>query len=145
MNLRDLVQNARSSRFLKFGLVGGGGYVVDNVVLYAMLHGLGLPPSIASAISFFTAMNFTWWGNRNLTFGDRRAHGAAAIAREWLRFILSNSVGGLANIGVRETLIAFAPPPLDNAFIALPFGVLAGLVFNFTLSSRLVFREPPAA
>jgi putative flippase GtrA len=145
VNFRELAQFARSSRFLKFGFVGGLGYLVDGSVLFLLIHVFGLNPSLATPISIFTAMNFTWWGNRNLTFGDRRAQGAAAIVAEWFRFVLSNSVGMLANLAAREALTNFAPAPLSNPFVAQPFGVLAGLVFNFTLSNRLVFREPPTA
>ena len=35
---------------------------------------------------------------------------------------------------------AFAPPPANNLYVALVLGVLAGLVFNFTLSKKLVFK-----
>ena len=34
----------------------------------------------------------------------------------------------------------YAPHPFNNAFVAQAGGVLAGLVFNFTLSNKMVFR-----
>ena len=34
------------------------------------------------------------------------------------------------------------PPPINNLYVALIVGVLAGLVFNFTLSKALVFKGP---
>jgi putative flippase GtrA len=38
--------------------------------------------------------------------------------------------------------VRFAPPPINNLYVALVLGVLAGLVFNFTLSKKMVFRGP---
>ncbi len=131
-----------NSRLARFGAVGTGGYVVDNAVLYTMLHAAGSDPYSGRAVSFLVAATFTWWGNRTITFHEQRASGLRGAAREWLRFLMANAVGGLVNIGLYATLVKFAPPPLNNPFLALPLGVLAGLVFNFTLSQRLVFRKP---
>jgi putative flippase GtrA len=110
-----------------------------------MIDVAGVDRYSGRVISFLAAATFTWWGNRYFTFSDRRARGFAGALREWGRFILANAVGGLVNVGLYATLVKFAPPPLDNPFLALPFGVAAGLVFNFFFSRQLVFREPPAA
>ncbi len=131
------------SRFLRFGTVGAGGYVVDNAVLYVMTHAVGLDPYTGRLFSFLGAATFTWFGNRYLTFADRRAHGTGAIAQEWLRFLAANAVGGGVNLGLYALLVKFAPRPLNNLYIALACGVAAGLVFNFTLSRRLVFKQQP--
>jgi len=37
--------------------------------------------------------------------------------------------------------VHYAPEPFSNKFVAQACGVLAGLVFNFTLSSQMVFRK----
>jgi len=41
--------------------------------------------------------------------------------------------------------VRFAPPPFNNLTIALVCGVLLGLVFNFTLSKKVVFRSVGAS
>ena len=84
-------------------------------------------------------MTFTWWGNRTLTFRGEAAVGAAAMLREWAKFVAANSFGFAVNYGVYAGLIAFAPAPLNNPYLALACGTVAGLVFNFMLSQRLVF------
>jgi putative flippase GtrA len=81
-------------------------------------------------------------GNRYFTFRAARARGLVASAKEWLRFLAANAVGGLVNVGLYSTLVRFAPPPVNNLYVALIVGVLAGLVFNFTLSKALVFKGP---
>jgi dolichol-phosphate mannosyltransferase len=136
----QLARKIVDSRFLRFAVIGSGGFIVDESVL-ALLHGgIGLDPFSARAISILTAMTFTWWGNRNLTFREHAASGAQDTLSEWLRFMAANTVGALVNYGTYAALVRFAPAPLDNAYLAVAAGVAVGLVFNFTLSKRFVFR-----
>jgi putative flippase GtrA len=128
--------------FIRFGMVGAGGYVVDTAVLALDTHFLGLDPYSGRAVSIFVAMTFTWLGNRTLTFPEHAARGSAgAITQEWLKFIGANIVGAVVNYGTYAILVAYAPAPLGDKYVALICGVLAGLVFNFTLSKKLVFRK----
>lgn len=130
-------------RFLRFGLVGTGGFLVDTSVLWLMIHGAGLDKYSGRAISFVAAVTFTWWGNRMLTFRDRAAR--QGLLREWMTFVAANSVGAIVNLGVYTLLVTFAPAPANNPFLGVAIGVLAGLTFNYTLSSRVVFRDTGSA
>ena len=138
MSLRDTL---RSSRFLRFAIVGAAGFVVNEAALYVALNLIGLGKYAAGIFAFFCAVTFTWWGNRVLTFREQAATGAAAIFQEWAKFVLANGVGFAVNYGVYAACIAFAPAPLSSPYVALAFGTIAGLAFNFTLSKRLVFRS----
>ena len=131
---------ATRSQFLRFAVVGAAGFVVDEGVLALMRNLLGMDPFTGRAISILSAMTFTWWGNRTLTFRSHAARGAAAGFGEWLRFVAANSVGALVNYGSYAGLLRFAPAPLNNAYLATAIGVGIGLIFNFTLSRTLVFR-----
>lgn len=127
--------------FIRFGIVGAGGYVVDNAVLALDTHFLGLNPYSGRALSIFIAMTFTWLGNRYLTFPEHAARNSVrAVGREWLKFVGANIVGAIVNYGTYALLVAYAPTPLSDKYIALICGVGAGLVFNFTLSKKLVFK-----
>ena len=127
---------------LRFAIIGALGMPVDAGVLWLMTHRFGLDPYSGRIISWLCAATFTWTGNRYFTFRKTRARGLAGAAREWLRFLAANAVGGLVNVGLYSTLVRFAPPPLNNLYMALVVGVLAGLIFNFTLSKTLVFKGP---
>ena len=130
--------------FVRFALVGAGGYVVDTAVLWLDTRHLGLDPYSGRALSIFAAMIFTWLGNRTITFAGRRARGGpGAVAGEFLRFVGANLVGALVNYGVYAWLVHSAGAPLNDKYAAQALGVLAGLVFNFTLSRTMVFRAPP--
>ena len=92
------------------------------------------------AIAFLIAATFTWWGNRTFTFAHLAARGARGLLREWLSFLAANAFGGLANYLTYAVLVTFTPPPAGNPYVAVAAGSLVGLLFNFTLSKRLVFR-----
>jgi putative flippase GtrA len=135
---RPLVERARRSKFLRFALVGGAGFFVDAAILAFGLGILRLDPYSARVISFLGAATFTWWGNRLFTFADSAS--AEARTQEWGRFVAVNAIGGLVNYGVYAGLVAAAPSPLSNPFVALATGSLSGLAFNFFGSKQFVYR-----
>jgi putative flippase GtrA len=123
--------------FLRFALVGTAGFVVNEAALWVALHLLHLGRDAAWFVAFVPAVTFTWWGNRTFTFREHASTGVRAMLHEWIRFVATNSFGALVNLVVYELLIHLAGA---DPLLALACGVLAGLVFNFTLSKRLVFR-----
>jgi putative flippase GtrA len=139
--VKRLLAWAWRQAFVRFAAVGGAGYFVNAAALTVFTRSLGLDADPALAASIFVAMGFTWLGNRYLTFGARRAHGARAILEEWLRFVGANLLGAVVNYGVALALVHYGPGWLGNLYVAQALGVLAGLVFNFTLSRILVFRS----
>lgn len=138
------VQSIRAlfrSPFARFGLVGAGGFIVDEAILATLHYVGGIDRYSARAVSIFCAATFTWWGNRNLTFAAHAATGGPLVLlQEWFRFMLANAIGALANYATYTLCITFAPQPLDNPLVATAIGVGVGLIFNFTLSKRFVFR-----
>jgi putative flippase GtrA len=141
--MRDLaarVKRLHNVRFLRFALVGTAGFVVNECVLFVALHLGGLNKYQAWFPAFAVAVTFTWWGNRMLTFRERAA--TKNVALEWLTFVLTNGLGAVANFGTYYGLVKYVPAPLGNPLLANVVGTLVGLVFNFTVSSRFVFRHP---
>jgi len=135
------VKRLHEIRFLRFALVGTGGFLVNWMALYLALHLARLDKYSGWFAAFLVAVTFTWWGNRTLTFRDRAA--TRGLAREWLAFLVGNSLGAAANFAVYFLLVTFACTPLGDPLIAIVAGTLVGLIFNFTVSARFVFREPP--
>ena len=126
--------------FVRFALVGAAGYVVNAAVLAFDTDFLGLNFDAGIALSILFSMCFTWLGNRYLTFREHRARSLSGILQEWLKFMGANLVGAAVNYATSVLLVHFAAEPLSNKYIAQACGVLAGLIFNFTLSKKLVFK-----
>jgi putative flippase GtrA len=122
--------------FLRFGIVGAAGFLVDVIVLTAvMLAGAG--PYGGRAISYVAAATATWALNRRWTF---RHHAAGAHAgRQWLLFLLVNLIGFTVNYGTYALLVANVPLVQAHPALGVAAGSIAGLAGNFLLSRRLVF------
>jgi putative flippase GtrA len=126
-------------KFLRFAFVGTAGFLVNECILFISLHFGGLNKYQAWFPAFAVAVTFTWWGNRTLTFREHAARNN--IALEWFTFVLTNGLGALANFGTYYALVKYVPAPVGNPLLANVVGTLVGLVFNFTVSSRVVFRK----
>jgi putative flippase GtrA len=101
----------RAPAFLRFAAVGTAGFVVNAVFFYVAFYFLAL------------GKDASW-----------------VFAVEWAKFVATNAFGAVVNFLTYRALISFAPPPFNYPLLALAAGVLMGLIFNFTLSKRLVFR-----
>jgi putative flippase GtrA len=125
-----------ANSFVRFALVGGVGFVIDAFVLYVVIGSLGLGPYVARVISYIVAATSTWWLNREFTFriADRRAP-----HRQWARYLAVNGLGGFVNYLVYAACLPLMGGLTLAPLIAVAIGSCAGLIFNFTLSKRLVF------
>lgn len=135
----SFLQRLTGSRLLRFAIVGGVGFFVNEAVLFLAIRFLHLGPYAGGVFAFLITVSFTWLGNRILTFPESRAHGVSAVTREWFKFVSANTLGFVANYSVYVLLITFAPVPLNSPYLALAAGTLVGLIFNFTMSKRFVF------
>ncbi len=134
-------ERARTAlQFLKFGVVGTIGFVVDTAVLYAGLA-LGLGLYWGRAVSYLAAASGNWALNRLWTF---RGSGGGPAARQWAIFVAVNLVGFAFNYGTYAVLVATSAFVAAHPVIGVAAGSLAGLASNFLLSRRFVFREPRA-
>ncbi len=122
-------------QFLQFGVVGGCGWVVDTATVYATRGLIGV--QAAGIPAYLTAATCTWALNRAWTF---RGRGGGPMHRQWAAFLAANLVGFAANRGAYELLVSFTDVAAAYPVIATAAGALAGMVPNFVLSRRVVFR-----
>ncbi|TCH99752.1 GtrA family protein [Roseococcus sp. SYP-B2431] len=123
-------------QFLRFGVVGVAGFLVDAGVLTAMLW-LGLGPYAGRVVSYLAAASTTFGLNRAWTF--RSASREAPVAAQWGRFVLLNLIGFVANYGTYAALLAGTQTVAAHPVIGVAAGSLAGMFINFGLSRRYVF------
>lgn len=122
-------------QFLRFGAVGGGGFVVDTAVVYAMKGAVGL--YWAGAIAYPVAATFTWIINRIWTF---RGQGSGPVHRQWAIFLATNLLGFVLNRGTYFALVATSPFVAAYPVIAVAAGAVAGMFLNFHLARSVVFK-----
>lgn len=84
------------TKFLKFGVVGASGMVVDFGVLILMRDVVGLPDLWANTISFTAAATSNYFLNRIWTFRSKDKQ----VGVEYLKFLAVSIVGLGINNGV---------------------------------------------
>ncbi|GBR69878.1 GtrA family protein [Gluconobacter kanchanaburiensis] len=124
-------------QFLRFGTVGALGFLVDWGTVSLLRTPIGL--IAATLVAYFVAATGNWCLNRFWTFRLSAAENQHMIL-QWLRFLLANSFGFLLNRGMVFLLYATVPLTTHHPGLALAAGALCGMVANFNLSRRLVFR-----
>jgi putative flippase GtrA len=122
-------------QFLRFGVVGGIGFVVTTAVVYATRPWVG--DYLAIIPAFLVAATGNWALNRLWTF---RGRGSQPAFREWTMFLATNTLGMVLNAVTYWAMIALSRFCADHLIIPLVAGTLCGLFANFTLSRRVVFR-----
>lgn len=127
-----------SREFLTFAAIGAAAFGVDALLLYGLIE-VGAGFYLGRLGSWTGAASFTWFFNRRLTF---RGAAAEAPLRQWLKFLSANALGGAVNYGVYALAIAGSAVARDFPVLAVAAGSAAGLVLNFRLSRRFVFRRP---
>lgn len=130
-------------RFIKFGLVGGSGTVINIAVLYVaqeyLLRGIAdfhtrLNYSIALAITLATVSNFYW--NRRLTWRDRKHPAHHSAAYQFFKYVMAAALSIAVQTLITKWLALYLHYLLAN-LIAI---VLASVV-NFVANDRLTFRR----
>lgn len=125
-------QPANWVQLLKFGLVGGSGYLI-NLAVFAVLAGnLGIHHTVAAVGAFAVAVtnNFLW--NRNWTFGP----GDGPASFQAARFFAVSLASLVLNLVVLEALVAsdsvgeLAAQAIAVA-VAMPFNFLGNKLWTF--------------
>jgi len=122
-------------QFIRFGVVGTFGFVVDTSVVYTLRDSLGLYG--AGAAAYVVAASANWLLNRVWTF---RGRGGGPAHRQWLRFLAANLAGFVLNRGTYGILVSTVALCARQPVFAVAAGSIAGLGLNFVLSRTMVFR-----
>lgn len=125
------------SRFIRFSIIGTFGYLIDISVFFVIYELYDLSVYFSRIISFAFAATFSWYGNRLFTFDSFRKKNAL---REWIDYLYSMTPGAGINYLVFSTIVfSFENTPLV-LFFAFSLGTLVGLVINYNLAKKYVFK-----
>ena len=128
------------AQFARFAVIGSVGFFVDVGVLYLLL-GAGFDLYTARVFSFIAAASFTWMGNRVFTFRTGPVQ-SRRLTTEWFLYLAAMSFGGLVNYGVYALLVTVLPPFRAHPWLAVAGGTGAGMLINFLVARRLLYRPP---
>jgi dolichol-phosphate mannosyltransferase len=135
-------------RFARFGVVGGSGIVVNQVMLFLGMHVLfvsianeqaRLDYALPLAIAVATTYNFFW--NRLWTWHERRAKETRGVVIQYAKYVLATLLGSVLQFYLTKYLLTTA---LLAGNIQMANLIAIGLVsvINFTINDRLTFRKP---
>ena len=130
-------------RFMKFGMVGATGVVVNLGVLYFCQEflftgiqspGMRLNVSLAVAIFFATVNNFFW--NRAWTWSDRKHHPDKHLILHFGQYALACWVGIVLQVLLTKLLVIYLHYLVANAL-----AIVFASVFNFLVNNFWTFRS----
>jgi putative flippase GtrA len=119
-------------QLVKFGLVGGSGYLINLAVFALLSDGLGAHHALAAIGAFCVAVSSNFFWNRHWTFAAGDGHAGFQAAR----FFTVSVAALLINLAALEALIAGTSlGPLSAQAIAvavaMPFNFLGNKLWTF--------------
>jgi putative flippase GtrA len=126
---------------LKFGFIGGIGFVVTEVGTNVLHFNLGLGPLTSIVIASIIATFVTYLGNRYWTFRNREG---TSVGRDYVIFFVLNAIGILIQLAVEGfTYYALGLTDKLSYNVALAFGIGLGTLFRFWSYRKWVWRAMP--
>lgn len=138
--IQKLVRDFIPARFIMFIIVGTLGAMVHLLVLAIGVKGLGTPFLWSQAVAAGVAMVCNYFVNNLLTYRDLRLKGPRLVIG-LAAFVLICSIGAVVNVDVALSVYMRGLP----WWLAGLIGAVIGAVWNFAVSSTLVWRQPRKA
>ncbi len=144
---RTLIIRLLRWRFLKFGMIGASGTVVNLAVLYLcqewLFRAIAAPKtrldcSLLLAILLATVNNFTW--NRMWTWRDRPRRPGQGLLAQFGQYALACWVGIVLQLLLTRALVAFVHYLLANLI-----AIACASACNFLVNDVWTFRHRRAA
>lgn len=129
-----------SARFVLFAMIGGIGVVTHLAILRLAIGAFGIAFPAGQAIAACAAMTGNFLLNNISTYRDRRLRGAA-LARGLSIYYGISGIGLAANVAVAALLFGGN----HRWWAAGLGGAVAGSLWNYAMSSALVWRSPATA
>jgi len=123
-------------RFLMFGAVGLSGIAVHLLVLNLALSTLHFTFALSQLTAVIIAMTWNFVINNQLTYRDARLTGWRFFGG-LLMFYLACSIGSVGNVGLASWIYSFHA----TAWVAGLAGAIIGSVFNYAVSSALIWKR----
>lgn len=124
----------RKASFLSVGAVG---FLADFSAFTALLWVMPSSVYLTRIMAFCGAVFVTWYLNRRFTF---KRTGTGGILAEIAAYFAASGVSGGLNISTYSAIVYLAGQTWFALYAAMVAGTLVGLVSNYLLYTRAVFR-----
>ena len=125
------------AKFIKFGVVGVSGVVVDFAITYLLKEKLRLQQYVSNAIGFITAATTNYYLNRIWTFHSNDPN----ISLEYGRFILISMIG----LGINTLILWLLVSKFKwNFYVAKISAIGVVTVWNFFANLAFTFANSAA-
>ena len=118
-------------QLLRFGLVGGSGYLINLAVFAVLVEGLGIHHAPGAVGAFCVAVSNNFYWNRHWTFRASDGHAGFQAARFFAVSIVALGV----NLVVLEALVDSGLPDLSAqalaVAVAMPFNFVGNKLWTF--------------
>ena len=121
-------------QLVKFGVVGGSGYVVNLAVFAAAVKIADVHHLVAATLAFVVAVTNNFWWNRHWTFGAKDGHAGFQAAR----FFTVSVAAFLFAAAVLELLVsvvgvAEVPAQAISIVVATPLNFIGNKMWSFRI------------
>ena len=140
--LRRSLPGRHVGRFLRFGLVGGSGVLVNNAILLALVEGLKVPPVAAAVVATECAIVTNFVLNDRWTFADVRRQSSRPWFRRFASYNLLTLGGLVLSVGVLALLHGVAGV---HYLVANTVGIAAGTLWNYGSNHQWTWTARRAA
>lgn len=136
--VHSLIQENQIQRFVKFGLVGTWGFLVNMFFLWFLTEIVGVYYLFSSIVAIEISLLNNYALNDLWTWHDRGKQGKKEYFKRMLRYHISASAAMLANISILWILTEL----FGIYYLASNiFGILCGALLNFFLNDRWTFKH----
>jgi dolichol-phosphate mannosyltransferase len=134
--LKDPAKLVRESKFIKFGIVGASGVIVNNAILWLLVR-QGMWDVAASVIATECAIITNFIGNSMWTWGDNRAKDH----KSWLsRFGMFQLISLVALVATVALFWVFHNIVHLHLLVANTLAIVITFLINYTLNKRYTFK-----
>ena len=134
----SVIQEKQIHRFVKFGLVGTWGFLVNMLLLWFLTEKVGVYYLFSSIVAIEISLLNNYILNDLWTWHDRGKAGKTEYFKRMLQYHISSSAAMLTNISILWILTAL----FGIYYLASNvFGILCGAALNFFINDRWTFKH----
>jgi putative flippase GtrA len=126
-----------AARFLRYSSVGVSTFLLDLLLLFALIDGFGMHHVLAAGLAFLIAVSVNFLVSRRFAFrGSERPFGKSYVAFLLIAGVATLAIAGLMYVAVDLLILPVLVSRVAIAGIVGIFNYLANLYLNFKVAGK---------